>query len=130
MPSEGLWFPSYRDVVEIHKLILEDSGGEPGILSPGTILSAVERTRWGPFPGSGDIWERAAFLLRGIAQDHPFVDGNKRTAIEAADAFLGRNGWRLTVEEDAFISFIATVAMGERELQQIATWLRSNSEKR
>lgn len=130
MASEELWFPSYRDVVEIHDLILEDSGGEPGILSPGTIRSAVERTRWGPFPGAGDLWERAAFLVRGIAQDHPFVDGNKRTAIQAADLFLSRNGWRLAVEEETLVGVAVSVAKGARDVQAIAAWLRFHSEKR
>lgn len=129
MTAQDLWYRTYQNVIRIHDLILEESGGEPGILSPGTIQAAIERARWGPFPGAGDLWVRAAFLLRGIAQEHPFVDGNKRTAIHTVDLFLTRNGWSLVPDEEALFSAVIEIARGRLELQGIADRLRSNAEK-
>lgn len=130
MTAKDLWYPTYENVVEIHAIILEESGGEPGVLSAGTIQAATERARWGPFPGSGDLWERGAFLLRGIAQEHPFVDGNKRTAIHTVDLFLTRNGWSLVPDEEELFAFVLDVARGRVAMEEIADRLRSKAEKR
>lgn len=123
-----MWFPNASDIIDLHDQILQRGGGEPGILANGTIEAAVHRCRWGPVE-PGDLADRAAFLVRGIAQDHPFVDGNKRTAFEAAYLFLGRNGRQLKVPNDEVVEELVAIARGERELGEIAAWVRAHMEE-
>lgn len=124
----ALWFPTVDRVLRIHERILEESGGETGVLNRGPIESAIVRAREGPFPG-GDpsLWRRAAFLLRGIVQDHPFVDGNKRTAYEVASLFLRKNNISLEPSMEEARDLMIAVARGQRTVQAITRWLRRNS---
>lgn len=73
---------------------------------------------------NGGPFERAALLMRAIGLDHPFADGNKRTAFEAADTFLERNGIRIEAELEELIRFMLGVAQGEFNVSGIAAWLR------
>lgn len=120
-----MWFPSEETVLELHERILARTGGTWGILQRGAVHSAIERARWGPFGGDGDLAERAAMLIRGIAQDHPFADGNKRTAFEVAAVFLYRNGTSLEATADEVVAFMLAVASGEEDLETITRWLRT-----
>lgn len=108
----------------MHDDILAATGGEPGILNRGPIESAIARARWGPFPGEGDLAERGALLMRGIVSDHPFVDGNKRTAFEVADTFCVRDGKPLTVAQDEIVEFTVQIAQHQPSVATIAAWLR------
>lgn len=108
----------------MHDRILRRSGGERGVLTPGAIGSAIERARSGPWGRPPDLADRAAFLLRGIAQDHPFADGNKRTAFEAADLFLRRNGHYVDASAGDVVEFMLAIARGELGLDGIADWVR------
>lgn len=119
-----MWFPTVEQVIRMHDDILAATGGEPGILDRGPIEAAIARARWGPFPGEGDLAERAALLMRGIVSDHPFVDGNKRTAFEVADTFCERNGKPLTVAQDAIVEFTVRIAQHQPSVASIAAWLR------
>lgn len=122
-----MWFPTVGDVIDLHRRILDRGGGHPGVLNPGAIESALHRARWGPFARDG-LPERAAFLFRGIAQDHPFVDGNKRTAFELVYLFLYRNGYDLDVTDDAIVETTVHIARGELSIPEIAAWLRGHME--
>lgn len=73
------------------------------------------------------MWLRAALLLLGIAQDHPFIDGNKRTAYEVSAVFFRNNGFVLEPSMEEARDFMVEVAKGVRSLQEIARWLRQNS---
>lgn len=125
-----MWFPTADQVIQMHDEILERSGGEPGVLHRGPIEAALERARWGPFVGEGDLADRAALLIRGIAQEHPFVDGNKRTAFEVAETFLARNGIDLRASDEEIIALLLRVARGEASRDTIATWIRKHVAKR
>lgn len=124
-----MWFPTEERIVRSHRGLLEAGGGEPGILSEGAIRSAVERARWGPFRYGGDIHERAALLVIIIAQEHPFVDGNKRTAYETMGVFLSRNGWELEVDASDAVPFLLRVAQGE-DLGSARRWIKEHARKR
>lgn len=117
-------------MVDLHDRILESGGGARGLLHRGVIAGAIERARYGPFPDEADLAERAAMLLRGIAQDHPFVDGNKRTAFETTDLFLEKNGVILLASEDSIVEFMVTVARGRQTIEEIAGWIRRHLQKR
>lgn len=125
-----MWFPTVEQVIQIHDEILERTGGETGRLHRGLIEAALSRAQWGPFTQEGALEERAALLMRGIAQDHPFVDGNKRTSVEVADTFLGRNGYDLTASEDDLVERTVLIARGQFSLQEIARWIHRNMQKR
>lgn len=112
----------------MHDRIIEWTGGERGLLTASPLDAAVERARWGPFV-RGDLAERAAFLLRGIALDHPFADGNKRTAFELADVFLRRNGAVLDAPEDEVVQFMLSAAQGGQTLADLAAWLRAHASR-
>lgn len=122
-------FPTVDEVLALHGQILATTGGTPGVLHRGSIDSAIERAKWGPFPHGADLPQRAAFLLRGVCQDHPFADGNKRTAFSVTDGFLARNGFRIAATADDVTSFMLTVAQGKASLRQIARWIAAHQRK-
>lgn len=74
-----------------------------------------------------DLALRAAFLLRGLCQDHPFADGNKRTAYEATDLFLRLNGQRIVAPPGELVPFMLEVAQAEVPMEGIAEWLRAHA---
>lgn len=120
-------FPTVEEVLELHEQILDLTGGDRGVLSRGAVESALHRTQWGPFFGLVDLADRAALLLRGICQDHPFADGNKRTAFEAADTFLRWNGLFISASPKEVVGFMLQVAQGCLEVEDIAVWLRAHA---
>ncbi|HLA45582.1 MAG TPA: type II toxin-antitoxin system death-on-curing family toxin, partial [Aggregatilineales bacterium] len=73
------------------------------------------------------IFEKAAALLDSLSRNHPFVDGNKRTATAALILFLDENGYRVTWKPEEALEFILAVAQGQRDIVTIAAWLKENS---
>lgn len=124
--GQAIWYPDTPGLLDAHRDIIDRTGGAHGVLQRGVVEAAVERARWGPFVRA-DMAERAAFLLRGIALDHPFADGNKRTALGMADLFLLRNGADVEFAEEEAVQFILQVARGEHDVPGIAAWLRAHA---
>lgn len=124
-------FLSVEEVLRIHARVIDEAPPEverhAGVRQLGSIASALERAEWGPFQ-QGDICERAALLLRGIALDHPFEDGNKRAAYAAAYAFLDANGMALAAKDDDITELMVGVARGNLRVDQIAEWIRARLE--
>lgn len=81
------------EVVAMHADQIERYGGSPGLRDPGLLESARYRPQTGYY---ADLVEEAAALWESLAPDHPFIDGNKRTAFAATYTFLAINGARLT----------------------------------
>ena len=77
--------------------------------------------------GEPDLCELAAAYLFDIAKNHPFVDGNKRTALAAADLFLAFNGLDLQAEDEDLIQFILMVAAGEIDEDGAAAFFRDHT---
>ncbi len=119
----NLRFPTIEEILRTHDEILARSGGAPGLLQRGSLEAALNRAVHGPFTWAGTTAERAAFLLRGIAQDHPFVDGNKRTAFAATETFLHGNGRHIEASADDVVSFMLGVAQAELDLENIRAWI-------
>lgn len=67
--------------------------------------------------------------MQSLATNHPFVDGNKRTAIAAAGIFLSRNGRSLTASNEELESFTADVAQSRHSMEEISSWLDAHSEE-
>lgn len=120
----AVWFPTAGEIIDMHDTLIERTGGELGILHRGPIEAAIARARWGPFRHGGGLAERAALLLRGIAQDHPFVDGNKRAAFESAALFLDHNGVYIDAAPGEIPTFMVRVARSTLTVRDITRWLQ------
>lgn len=88
-------------------------GGAPGLRDEGMLESALARPEQKNYYGETDLFVLAAAYLFGIAKNHPFVDGNKRTAWVAADLFLYFNGYSVEADPHDVIVFVLSVAAGE-----------------
>ncbi len=71
-----------------------------------------------------DIFMKAAALLDSLVNNHPFMDGNKRTGISSAALFLKYNGWRLVTENDELVEFTLQVAVSHPDLAVLAEWFQ------
>ena len=78
-------YPSVAEVLVAHSRLIEAFGGAPRVRDRGALESALARPQSGYY---ADIIQQAAALLESLSQNHPFVDGNKRTAIAVTAAFL------------------------------------------
>ncbi|HLO67840.1 MAG TPA: type II toxin-antitoxin system death-on-curing family toxin [Holophaga sp.] len=118
-------FLSTETVLRIHARNLEAFGGPAGIVDPGAVESAVVAAQNHHNYTGGDLFDLAAVLLWHLASDHPFADGNKRTALASALVFLAINGVGLMQDDDRFESLTLAVARGEMKKDQVAERLRS-----
>ncbi len=123
--SEPIWVQ--RSVVLIaHDEALAAHGGASGVRDTGLLESALARPQNQFAYGETDVAALAAAYAFGIIRNHPFVDGNKRTAFMTAVLFLERNGLRFTASEvDAALNTLA-LASSEIGEEEFAAWLREN----
>jgi death on curing protein len=114
----------------MHRRQLAEHGGADGVRDQGLLESALARPRqqfaYGdPTP---DIPALAAAYGYGIARNHPFIDGNKRTAAVVCETFVDLNGWRLNAtDEDMYATFLQ-MAAGEIDEKEFVDWVTKNSE--
>jgi death-on-curing protein len=124
---EPLWLRR-NFVIAIHERLISEHGGSGGLRDDGLLESALARPLHLFRYGSPSLVELAAAYAVGIAKNHAFIDGNKRTAFVAASAFLSRNGLRLNASErDATVAMLG-VADGSLKEPQFAQWLKDNTE--
>ena len=123
--SEPEWLG--RDiVVAIHDEQIAAHGGAAGLRDEGLLLSALERARnkW-QYEQAG-LAQLAAAHAFGIARNHPFIDGNKRTALLALYTFLGINGIDLRAPEAEAAAIILALAAGEVGEEGLARWIAAH----
>jgi death on curing protein len=120
---EPIWLDA-RDANAIHERQLAEHGGGQGVRDQGLLESALARAknRWAH--GDDDPAILAAAYVFGIARNHPFVDGNKRTAWVIARLFLVLNGHSLAFTPADAIAFMLALAAGELSEEQVADWFR------
>jgi len=125
---EGLTFLSVDDVLLIHADTIENDGGSHGLRDHGLLDAAVAmpRQRFGGAFLHEDIAAMAAAYLFHIAQNHPFVDGNKRAAVMAALAFLRLNNVTRLPPPQELEAITRRVAAGEVRKEELTKWLRSH----
>ena len=120
---------SEADILLLHEFSILDYGGAKEIRDRNQLLSAIGR----PFqtfdgkelyPGP---FEKAAALGESLIINHPFVDGNKRTALLAMLALLSEYGIELSVEEKELYNYIIEMSTGQRKFEEIVAWLRAKS---
>lgn len=119
------WIWLRLDVVEaLHDRQLAEHGGPSGIRDGGALESALARPRNLAAYGEPDAAALAASYAFGIARNHPFVDGNKRTAWLAARLFLEVNGVALEFDKVEATQTMLALAAGELGEDELARWLR------
>lgn len=122
-------FLTLEQVLELHHLQLALFGGSSGVRDQGLLESAmgnVEATFGGDYLHA-TTFEMAAAYLYGICRNHPFVDGNKRTAAAAALTFLDLNGIEIVATEDALYDLVIGVAEGRVPKEDVASFLEQHA---
>lgn len=117
-----------HQLVFLHDRIIEETGGRPGVRDGGSIEAALARP-FATFDGQElfpSIAEKAATLTHALVKGHPFVDGNKRTAMTAAAVVLVLNGYRLLATQEDFEETAVAVAIDRLDVQALAEWFRKN----
>ena len=116
-------------VLAMHNRQLAEHGGGEGLRDAGLLDSALQRPRNKHAYGEPDLFALAAAYAYGIARNHPFVDGNKRTALVASLTFMELNGLRSTSTQAENVAVFLALAAGELEEDALADWLRAHAEK-
>jgi death on curing protein len=113
------------DVLAIHADLIERYGGMFGLRDAGLLEAALFRPQTGYY---ADLIEEAAALWESLAQGHPFVDGNKRTAFAATYTFLITNDVELRASADETYAFIANLyETNSFRFEALVAWLRQNT---
>ena len=115
-------------VLALHGRLLAEHGGASGIRDSALLDSALARPQHLLAYGDPDIYDLAAAYTSGIIRNHPFVDGNKRTAFMAGYVFLASNDLQLTATEVDVVQVVALLASSEIGESEFAAWLRENCE--
>jgi death on curing protein len=127
---EPRWL-SQSVALAIHADQIRAHGGTLGLRDRGLLESAFARPR-NRFHYQSDVelYELAAAYGFALANNHPFVDGNKRVAFQAMYVFLGLNGLRIMASEEAVVSLMLSVASGELDETDLTSWLKTNTAPR
>ena len=127
--NEPIWL-RLEAILAAHDDQLAEHGGGVGVRDQGLLESALARPLNLHAYGEPSLPKLAAAYAFGIARNHPFVDGNKRTALVAAELFLGLNGMDLTATDVECVEVFLSLAAGELGEDQLAAWIERKSEKR
>ena len=124
-------YVSFEEILAIHYRILRETNGILTIRDLTLLQSAVGRPR-ASFGGEEfykTVWLKAAALMHSLILNHPFVDGNKRTAFAAIIYFLKINGLKFQADKKIIVNFVLGVEKKKHGLEEIAVWLKKHSEK-
>lgn len=111
-------------LLAVHEQQLAEHGGGVGVRDLGLLQSALARPQNLAAYGAPDVADCAAAYACGIARNHPFVDGNKRSAFVALELFVELNGWSLDVDDADAVRVMLAVAEGSMEETELALWIR------
>lgn len=120
---------SLEQLLAIHSLLAETTGGDAGLRDLGRLEAAIAAQTQNAFgeelyPG---IIDKAAAVIRGIVADHPFVNGNKRTAMLAGLTLLGVNNIRFVANPGEVEDFAVRIAINKLDIPAIISWLREHT---
>jgi death on curing protein len=121
--NEHRWL-SAELAVAIHDEQLTEHGGGMGLRDEGALLSALARARNIAAYGEPDVAALAAAYAFGVARNHPFIDGNKRTAWVLARLFLSMNGFELEFSQAEAVVRMLALAAGELSEDEFGQWFR------
>jgi len=124
--TESVWRWVAMDVVlAIHDAQLAEHGGLQGVRDPTLVLSALDRPRNLVNYATPDIADLAASYAFGLARNHGFIDGNKRTAFVVALVFLLDQGYALAASDGDAIAVMLAMAAGDMSEEALTTWFRA-----
>lgn len=124
--TEIVWLLD-ETIIAIHHRQIAEHGGTEGLRDEGLLSSALARPQnlFAYGDPSPDLAALAAAYAFGIARDHPFLDGNKRTALIAARTFLLLNGVNLKASQDEKVLILLRLAEGLLREEELADWIRN-----
>ncbi len=131
MNTSKIKYLSIDEVLAIHIKMVDKFGGSHGIRDLGLVESAVARPQ-ASFGGQDlyeNIFDKAAALLQSLLKNHPFVDGNKRTALTSAISFIEINGFSLNKTHQEGVEFSVAIDNQHLSIEQISKWLKEHSVK-
>ncbi len=126
---DGFEFLDLDRVLRTHRSLIEAYGGTDGVRDVGLLLSAIAMPQ-SSFGGQflhKDVFEMAAAYHYHIVQNHPFIDGNKRTGAAAAIIFLAMNDIDIDADEDGLVALTLAVARGNADKSEIADFFRKRA---
>ena len=129
MKAKKTKYLSLEEILRLHFQVIEDFGGSHGVMDENRLQSVVQAPKQIIFGKEQypSLYEKAAVYLRNIIGDHPFSDGNKRTAITVCGIFLARNGTNLKATPKDLESFTVNVAIQHLKINDIADWLDTHT---
>jgi len=123
--KEWMWIRE-EVLLTVHAEQLAEHGGLPGVRDANGLASATARAQQLAHYGAPDAADLAAAYGFGIARNHPFIDGNKRTAFVAVEVFLACNGFELIADDTDCVLTMLGVAAGDISEANFAIWLREH----
>ncbi len=126
--TDWVWVESKVALV-IHDEQLAEHGGAGGVRDPNAFESAMARPHNLAAYGTPDAAALAAAYAFGLARNHAFVDGNKRTAFVVSELFLALNGLTLTADDAQCVLTFVALAAGDLTEDQLADWFRAHSRR-
>jgi death on curing protein len=125
---DPIWI-SKETALAMHRRQLAEHGGLDGVRDEGLLESALARPQQIFAYGDPDLCRMATGYAFGIARNHPFLDGNKRTALVAMDTFLVLNGFELVADPVEVYTTILALAAGDTSEEQLYGWLKMRIEE-
>ncbi|MEX0895599.1 MAG: type II toxin-antitoxin system death-on-curing family toxin [Patescibacteria group bacterium] len=127
---QNIAFISIEEVVIIHERMIEIGGGSSGIRDIELLHSAIERPK-ASFSGKyvyNSVIEMGSAMLQSLAKNHPFVDGNKRTAFFATLRFFEKNNYRFALKNSEIVTFMVSVDTKSLSVEEITDWFNERIE--
>lgn len=123
-----MYFLTLEQILQLHALVLSHDGGSNGVRDVGRLDAAVCVQTQVVFGEElySDIFSKAAAVIRSVVADHPFVDGNKRTAILAGLTLLELNNYHFDAISGELEDFAVRIATDYLSIAEIADWLRAH----
>lgn len=126
-----IWLPTLGQVLEMHALLVERTGGAQGVRDAGLVESAIMRAN--ASYGGVELYDtlplKAAAVCCGLVGNHGFVDGNKRVGIAALLLILRKNGLRIAYTQNELVALGMSIARGELRAPGVAEWIETHKEE-
>ncbi len=125
----SLKYLTLEEILRLHFQVIEDYGGSHGVRDEGRLKSVVEAPSLEVLGRKQyeSIYEKASVYLRNIIGDHPFTDGNKRSALTVCAIFLARNGINIRAMQKELEDFTVSISVNQLTISEIAFWLEEKS---
>ncbi len=125
--TDFIWIEQ-RMIMAVHDEQLAEHGGGSGLRDEGLLQSALMRPQnIALYNEDADVCMLAAAYAFGLAKNHPFIDGNKRTAAVAMELFIELNGYKLTSSNVDGVIMMLKLAGGDMNEEELVAWLRQNA---